>query len=172
MRAIWVNGAFGAGKTTLAQQLIADDPQLLLFDAELPGFMLREVAPLPPSGDFQDLRVWRRSVVDTAVALAQEYQRTLVVPMTVVVWFYLDGILIGLRACGMDVAHYFITVPTGSSGDGSGAVVVATGPSPGRAGPGMAAGAGESVRPSGSVPAGRHHHPRRNAARGATKRRR
>ncbi|WP_255542147.1 hypothetical protein [Micromonospora sp. S-DT3-3-22] len=37
--------------------------------------MLREIVPLPPSGDFQDLRVWRRSVVDTAVALAQEYQR-------------------------------------------------------------------------------------------------
>ncbi|GGM29327.1 hypothetical protein GCM10011608_12460 [Micromonospora sonchi] len=112
MRVIWVNGAFGAGKTTLAQHLIADDPQLLLFDAELPGFMLRDIVPLPPSGDFQDLRVWRRSVVDTAVALAQEYQRTLVVPMTVVVWPYLDEILTGLRTCGMDVAHYFITVPT------------------------------------------------------------
>ncbi|GIJ42047.1 helix-turn-helix domain-containing protein [Micromonospora andamanensis] len=112
VRVIWVNGAFGAGKTTLAQHLIADDPQLLLFDAELPGFMLRELVPLPPSGDFQDLRVWRRSVVDTAVALAQEYQRTLVVPMTVVVWPYLDEILTGLRAHGMDVTHYFITVPT------------------------------------------------------------
>jgi adenylylsulfate kinase-like enzyme len=73
VRVIWVNGAFGAGKTTLSERLLAEDPRLLLFDAELPGYMVREIVPLPPSGYFQDLRVWRRSVVDTAVALLQEY---------------------------------------------------------------------------------------------------
>lgn len=111
MRVIWVNGAFGAGKTTLSQRLLADDPRLLLFDAELPGYMVREIVPLPPSGDFQDLRVWRRSVVDTAVALLQEYDRTLVVPMTVVEPQYLREIFDGLRDQGVSVDHYFVNTP-------------------------------------------------------------
>ncbi|BCJ61586.1 hypothetical protein Jiend_50080 [Micromonospora endophytica] len=111
MRVIWLNGAFGAGKTTVAERLIKDDPQLLLFDAELPGFMFREIVPLPSSGDFQDLRVWRRGVVDTAVSLLEEYGRTLVIPMTVVVPEYLDEIFSGLRARDVHVDHYFLDVP-------------------------------------------------------------
>ncbi|MEV7989530.1 AAA family ATPase [Micromonospora sp. NPDC085948] len=113
MRVIWINGAFGAGKTTLSQQLTTEDPQLLMFDAELPGFMLREIVPPPVSDDFQDLRVWRRSVADTAIALLEEYGRTLVVPMTVVVPSYLDEIFSRLRAHNVLVDHFFIDVPTG-----------------------------------------------------------
>ncbi|WP_328654471.1 tunicamycin resistance protein [Micromonospora sp. NBC_00330] len=112
MRVIWINGAFGAGKTTLSQQLTTDDPRLLMFDAELPGFMLREIVPPPASGDFQDLRVWRRSVADTATALLEEYGRTLVVPMTVVVPSYLDEIFGRLRAHEVLVDYFFIDVPT------------------------------------------------------------
>ncbi|MEV0003398.1 AAA family ATPase [Micromonospora sp. NPDC050980] len=111
MRIVWLNGAFGAGKTTLAKRLLADDARLLLFDAELPGYMLREIVPLPPSGDFQDLRIWRRSVADTAVALLQEYHTTLVVPMTVVVPQYLDEIFLALRAAGASVDHFFLNTP-------------------------------------------------------------
>ncbi|WP_433117879.1 AAA family ATPase [Micromonospora sp. CA-246542] len=113
MRVIWINGAFGAGKTTLSQQLTTEDPRLLMFDAELPGFMLREIVPPPVSGDFQDLRVWRRTVSDTAIALLEEYGRTLVVPMTVVVPSYLDEIFGRLRAHNVLVDHFFIDVPTG-----------------------------------------------------------
>ncbi|WP_433528274.1 AAA family ATPase [Micromonospora sp. CA-263727] len=113
MRVIWLNGAFGAGKTTLAERLIENHPQLLLFDAELPGFMFREIVSLPPGGDFQDLRVWRRGVVDTAVSLLEEYGRDLVVPMTVVVPAYLDEIFGGLRARGVRVDHYFLNVTAG-----------------------------------------------------------
>ncbi|MDG9674795.1 AAA family ATPase [Micromonospora sp. DH14] len=111
MRVIWINGAFGAGKTTLSEALTAADPRLLLFDAELPGFMLRQIVPPPASGDFQDLRVWRRSVADTAIALLQEYGRTLVVPMTVVVPSYLEEIFGRLRAHSVSVDHFFIDVP-------------------------------------------------------------
>ncbi|WFE53027.1 AAA family ATPase [Micromonospora sp. WMMD1155] len=113
MRVIWINGAFGAGKTTLSQQLTTEDPRLLMFDAELPGFMVREIVPLPASGDFQDLRVWRRSVADTALALLEEYGRPLVVPMTVVVPSYLEEIFGRLRPHGVRVEHFFINVPVG-----------------------------------------------------------
>jgi hypothetical protein len=110
MHCVWLNGSFGAGKTTLAERLVELHPELLLFDAELPGFMLRQVVPTP-TGDFQDLRAWRRSVSDTAVTLLEEYGRDLVVPMTVVVPVYLEEIFSTLRSLGVRVTHFFLAVP-------------------------------------------------------------
>ena len=106
---VWLNGAFGAGKTTLAARLVEAWPEVLVFDAELPGYMLRQLVPSPPD-DFQDLRAWRRSVVDTAVTLAEEYRRPLLVPMTVVNPAYPDEIFGGLGSAGLTVAHFFLDV--------------------------------------------------------------
>ena len=79
---VMLNGAFGAGKTTLALELIARRPGWLLFDPEEVGFMLWKVCPVP-RGDFQDLPPWA-PLVETARALVAAYGRTLVVPMTLV----------------------------------------------------------------------------------------
>jgi hypothetical protein len=106
----WLNGSFGAGKTTVSEHLVMRWPEALVFDAELPGFMLREIVPSPPE-DFQDLRVWRRSAVDTAAMLLAEYQRPLLVPMTVVNMGYLREIFDGLGAAGANVRHFFLDVP-------------------------------------------------------------
>ena len=78
-----LNGAFGAGKTTLARELLARRPEWLLFDPEEVGAMLWRVCP-EPRGDFQDLAPWAPLVVATARALVDAYGRTLVVPMTLV----------------------------------------------------------------------------------------
>jgi hypothetical protein len=43
-----------------------------------------------PTGDFQDLRLWRRQVADLAVGLVEEYHRPVLVPMTLV--SYLAGL--------------------------------------------------------------------------------
>lgn len=39
---IWVNGAFGAGKTTLGQHLHRRMPEALEFDPEYVGYLLRK----------------------------------------------------------------------------------------------------------------------------------
>src|SRR4051812_37324803 len=55
---IWINGAFGAGKTKTARGLVAMRPRAWLFDPEQIGFMLRSLWP-GAGGDFQDLPIWR-----------------------------------------------------------------------------------------------------------------
>lgn len=59
---IWVNGAFGSGKTTLTEQLLRVLPESMKFDPEYIGYILTRWVPAADSGDFQDLPVWRRLV--------------------------------------------------------------------------------------------------------------
>ena len=80
---LMLNGAFVAGKTTLANALLERRPEWMLFDPEEVGFMLWKLCP-GPRGDFQDLAAWPPLVVETARALWAAYGRTLVVPMALV----------------------------------------------------------------------------------------
>ncbi len=42
---IWVNGAFGAGKTTLCDELVERVPDAMLFDPEWVGHILAQWVP-------------------------------------------------------------------------------------------------------------------------------
>ncbi len=108
----WVNGSFGAGKTTLTGELKARCPDALVFDPEEVGFMLRGMVPPAPSGDFQDLPAWRLLVVEAGRVLAQQYEGRLVIaPMTVVSPSYAREIFGGLASYGVPVRHFFLKVP-------------------------------------------------------------
>jgi hypothetical protein len=105
---VWINGPFGVGKTTVAERLAARHPGALVFDPEIVGSMLRRLLPqelhVP---DYQDMPIWRRLVRTTALELVSTYERPLVVPMTLVVPEYFEGIVGGLRrARGTRVAHF------------------------------------------------------------------
>ncbi|MFF9127894.1 AAA family ATPase [Streptomyces sp. NPDC014889] len=107
---VWINGAFGSGKSTLVEELRPRWPEALVFDPEMIGFVLREIVEVP-TGDFQDLRQWRRQVANMAAGLVEEYQRPLLVPMTLVNPAYLDEILDALKAEGVNIHHFFLKVP-------------------------------------------------------------
>lgn len=104
---VWINGAFGAGKTTLAEELSRRLPDAVLYDPEYVGYMLRRWVPVP-TGDFQDLPSWRELVVAAALSLRKHHSGTLIVPMTLINDDYLNEILGGLRARGEDVLHTFL----------------------------------------------------------------
>ncbi|MFC8676241.1 AAA family ATPase [Streptomyces griseorubiginosus] len=106
---VWINGAFGSGKSTLVEELRPRWPESLVFDPEMVGYVLREIVEVP-TGDFQDLRLWRRQVAQLAVGLVEEYRRPLLVPMTLVNPGYLDEIFGALREAGLDVRHFFLKV--------------------------------------------------------------
>ncbi|MBD0840558.1 MULTISPECIES: NUDIX hydrolase [unclassified Streptomyces] len=109
---VWINGAFGAGKTTAARELIELIPNSTLFDPEVIGGALTQLLPpkhLAEVGDLQDLPIWRRLVIDTAAALLAELGGTLVVPMTLLRQEYRDEIFGGLAARRITVRHILLT---------------------------------------------------------------
>ncbi|MER5771395.1 AAA family ATPase [Streptomyces sp. NPDC001985] len=106
---VWLNGAFGGGKTTLAEELHRRRPESLFFDPEQVGYLLSEIVK-PPTGDFQDLPLWRRQVVSLALGLVQDFQRPVIAPMTLLDPGCLAEIHGGLRAEGVAVHHFFLRV--------------------------------------------------------------
>ncbi|WP_033318632.1 NUDIX hydrolase [Streptomyces yerevanensis] len=111
MTVVWINGAFGAGKTTTARELIDLIPNSTLFDPELVGAGLTHLLPpkhLAEVGDFQDLPIWRRLVVDTAAALLAELGGVLVIPMTLLRQDYRDEIFGGLASRRIPVRHVLL----------------------------------------------------------------
>jgi gluconate kinase len=103
---IWLNGAFRAGKTTLAEELQRRLPAAVIFDPEDVGLMLWKW--LEPNDDFQDLPSWRELVVATAVSLRRHHAATLIVPMSLIRDAYRIEILGGLVDAGEEVLHVFL----------------------------------------------------------------
>ncbi|GHA85819.1 NUDIX domain-containing protein [Streptomyces termitum] len=108
---VWINGAFGAGKSSTARELVGLIPHSTLYDPETTGGHLRRLLPaerLAEVDDYQDLPIWRRLVVDTAAALHTEVGGVLVVPMTLLRQEYRDEIFGGLAARRIDVRHVLL----------------------------------------------------------------
>lgn len=108
---VWINGAFGAGKSSTARELIDLIPNSTLYDPELIGSDLRQLLPpkcLAEVSDYQDLPIWRRLVVDTAAALLAELGGVLVVPMTLLRQEYRDEIFGGLASRRIPVRHVLL----------------------------------------------------------------
>ena len=104
---IWLNGAFGVGKTTAARALAAELPGALVVDPEDIGRMLRRIIPAAVStSDFQDIPSWRRLTVATIESLLRDHAVPLVVPMTIVDPAYFDETVGCLRREGITVHHF------------------------------------------------------------------
>ena len=108
---IWLNGAFRAGKTTLAEELHRRLPAAVVFNPEDVGLMLWKW--LEPNDDFQDLASWRELVVATAVSLRRHHAGTLIVPMSLIRESYRIEILGGLVDAGEEVLHVFLEADAG-----------------------------------------------------------
>jgi len=69
---VWLNGAFGAGKTTTSLLLRSRLERVRIFDPEAVGALLRDHLADRPVADFQALGPWVPVVVATAVELVRE----------------------------------------------------------------------------------------------------
>jgi hypothetical protein len=103
---IWINGAFGAGKTTVAYELRRRLPGSWVYDPENLGFFLRKNFP-PPLGpeDFQDAPLWREGNFLVLRALLEGFEGTVLAPMTMVSPRYYEEIVGRLARAGFEVRH-------------------------------------------------------------------
>jgi AAA domain len=105
---IWLNGAFGAGKTATATELLKHLPAGRLFDPETVGYMLRPNLADHPVPDFQHWPPWRTLVVATAAELVRYTGQHLIAVQTVLDREYLAEIFAGLSAAGLSVFHVLL----------------------------------------------------------------
>lgn len=102
---VWLNGAFGCGKTTTAAELCPLIPSCRLFDPETVGYMLRPNLVDHPVSDFQQWPPWRTLVMATATELARFTGQHLIAPQTILARAYQEQIFAGLRDAGQAVFH-------------------------------------------------------------------
>ncbi|ASS69330.1 AAA family ATPase [Paenibacillus sp. RUD330] len=113
-RIIWINGAFGSGKTQTAWELHRRIPGSYVFDPENAGYYIR--ANLPDSlqmGDFQEFALWRSFNYDMLSYLADRHDGVLLVPMTVTDPHKFAEIAGRLRSDGRDLRHYALLASEG-----------------------------------------------------------
>lgn len=105
---IWINGAFGAGKTQAAYELQRRLPNSFVYDPEKIGFFLQK--HIPPSirtDDFQDYSMWRTFNLDILTYCLRHYAGPVIVPMTVADRQYYSEI-IGVLSKRFEVRHIIL----------------------------------------------------------------
>lgn len=108
---IMINGAFGAGKTSLSNMLIDKIPNSMIYDPEEVGFMVRKITngireENEETDDFQDIELWRVLVVETARRVKEKYNKNLIVPMTIYKSQIFDYIKEGFEEIDSETFHF------------------------------------------------------------------
>lgn len=106
---VWINGAYGAGKSTVAQLLDANLEDSYIFDPEEVGNCVRESKPKSLwRDDFQDYPSWREMTYFLLKELYGMYEGTILVPMTVLNENYLKETIGRLEQDEIPVLHFIL----------------------------------------------------------------
>ncbi|MFF2483312.1 AAA family ATPase [Paenibacillus sp. NPDC058071] len=104
---IWINGAFGSGKTTTAYELQRRISGSTVYDPEKIGFFLmKNIPPSIAKDDFQHYSIWREMNYTALKYWYEEFNGTIIVPMTIVDPIYFDEIIGKLRRDGVAIHHF------------------------------------------------------------------
>ena len=105
---VWINGTFGAGKTTTGTLLAARDERLRVFDPEWVGYLLANNLADHPVSDFQHYPSWRRLVPVVADEVARCTDQSLVAIQAVLDEGYWGELTTGLADLGHEVLHVVV----------------------------------------------------------------
>jgi deoxyadenosine/deoxycytidine kinase len=114
---IMINGAFGVGKTSVANYLVKNIENSIIYDPEEVGILLRNIIPREimheeeKTGDFQDFVLWKKTVVMIASEIKKQYKKNLIIPMTLRKFEYFKYILEGMKELDDEVYHFCLTAP-------------------------------------------------------------
>lgn len=96
-RIIWINGAFGSGKTTCVEMLNKIINNSIIFDPEISGTMINSILPSKLKlYDFQDYKEWRIFNNLLLKKLFYETTNVILIPMTITNQAYFHEILEGI----------------------------------------------------------------------------
>lgn len=106
---VWINGAFGAGKTTVSHELHRRLEHSFVYDPENVGCFLRKNMPRECyTPDFQDMDLWRSFNCQILKNIHEVYGGTVIVPMTLVDPAYYREIVQRLIDEGVPVVHVIL----------------------------------------------------------------
>lgn len=106
---IWINGAFGSGKTHTAAELHRRLKDSYIYDPEEIGYFIRGHVPEEAKeGDFQDYALWRKFNYEMLRYNVSKYDGIIIVPMTLTSATYYDEIIGKLRGEGIPLHHYIL----------------------------------------------------------------
>lgn len=108
---IWINGSFGVGKSTIAENLKSKIANAIVYDPEKIGEFLFNTMP-DKKDDFQDYELWRILNLEILKNLNKSYD-TIIVPMTITNKSYYNEIIGKLRNNNI-VVQDFILIATKS----------------------------------------------------------
>lgn len=104
---VWINGAFGSGKTQTAFELHRRISNSYVYDPENAGFFIRENIPSGlEKDDFQDFVMWREFNFSMLKYINENYEGLVIVPMTVVSADYFKEVIEKLRVDNIEVKHF------------------------------------------------------------------
>jgi hypothetical protein len=107
---IWLNGTFGAGKTTTARQLVRRLPNARHFDPEQVGYLLVTALDDHEFKDFQDLPPWRELVPVFTEKIASFTGQHLIAVQTVLREDYWHELTQGFERTALDIFHVLLHV--------------------------------------------------------------
>jgi shikimate kinase len=107
---IWLNGTFGAGKTTAGRRLAGRLANARHFDPEEVGYLLMRTLEDHEFRDFQDLAPWRELVPVFTERIARFTGQHLIAVQTVLREDYWQELAVGFERTPLDIFHVLLHV--------------------------------------------------------------
>lgn len=104
---VWLNGSFGVGKTTVANELVKKLDDAFLYDPENLGAFLRDNLKYSYN-DYQDYCLWRKLNYEIIKDLNDHY-KYIIIPMTLTNKDYYNEIIGNLISTKLEVKHIILT---------------------------------------------------------------
>lgn len=106
---IWINGAFGSGKTTCSYEMSRRLDNSFVYDPEDLGYFIRKNTPKSLyKNDFQDYECWRKFNYDMLKYFSNSYNGVIIVPMTIINKNYYYEIIGRLENEGVNIKHFIL----------------------------------------------------------------
>ena len=106
---IWINGAFGSGKTQTAFELNRRLDNSFVYDPENIGYFFRRNEPAEIlKKNFQDEPLWRMFNYEIIKHIVSEYNGYVIIPMTIYNKNYFEEIIGKLRDEHIKIDHYIL----------------------------------------------------------------